>query len=264
MSKYAKWIGGGLGWALGGPIGGIAGFALGALFDNAGDIDLKNGRGSFNPFTGDRENPGQQQGYRETQAGDFGISLVILSAAIMQADGKVMKSELSYVKQFLVRQFGEEKAKELLRVLKEVLEQNVSIRQVCLQIRSHMSHPMRLQLLHYLFGIANADQQVHKGEFDVLATISRYLGISQKDFMSISAMFSFSSNSTSTEDAYRILEVSKNASDDEIKTAYRKLAKKNHPDRVASLGEEFQKAAKEKFQKIQDAYEQIKKERGMN
>ena len=257
MAKFAKWIGGGLGWALGGPIGGIAGFVFGSLFDNISDKDVEEHgykqRSNGNPYAG-----------RETQSGDFGISMVILSASVMKADGKVMKSELNYVKQFLNQQFGEAKSIELIRVLKEVLEHPISIRQVCLQIRAHMPHPMRLQLLHYLFGIANADQQVHKAEFDVLYTIARYLGISQKDFQSISAMFSFRKSAPSTVDAYKILETTKSATDDEIKSAYRRMAKKNHPDRVASLGEEVQKAAKEKFQKIQDAYEKIKKERGMN
>ena len=124
-----------------------------------------------------------------------------------------------------------------------------------------MTHPMRLQLLHYLVGIAKADNDLSKSEINLLGTMSRYLGISQKDFQSIHAMFGGAPPSQAN---YDILEISKEATNDEVKKAYRKMAIKYHPDKVASLGEEFQKAAKEKFQQVQSAYEAIKKERGMS
>ncbi|MBT8310686.1 MAG: DnaJ domain-containing protein, partial [Flavobacteriaceae bacterium] len=88
-------------------------------------------------------------------------------------------------------------------------------------------------------------------------TISGYLGISSRDFESIKAMFY-----SSRDNAYKILEVSKKATDDEVKKAYRKMAKKYHPDKVAHLGKEHQKGAEEKFKQVQRAYEQIQKERG--
>jgi len=257
MSKFGKWIGGGLGWAVGGPIGAIVGFAVGSLFDNAQSVDERSTRG------------GSQSRYRsgayrtqQTTAGDFGVSMVILSAAVMRADNRVMRSELDYVKNFFRKQFGEEKTKELVRILREVLEHDISVRQVCMQIRENMSHPMRLQLLHYLFGIAYADDNLPPNEWNVLNTIARYLGISQKDFQSIHAMFGKTGPSSS--EAYQILEISSDATNEQIKKAYRKMAVKYHPDKVASLGEEFQKAAKEKFQKVQEAYEQLKKERGFS
>ena len=65
-------------------------------------------------------------------------------------------------------------------------------------------------------------------------------------------------------DFYEILDLERGASSAEIKKAYRKMAIKYHPDKVSALGEEFQKAAKEKFQKVQEAYETIKKEKGIN
>lgn len=257
--SLGKWIGGGIGWSLGGPVGAIAGFALGALFDNS--------------LNQQEEGP---QGYSQsqtTQPGDFGMSMVILSAAVMKADNRIMKSELEFVKSYLVRQFGQEQAKELVTALREVLKTDVPVRQVCLQIRSHMSHPMRLQLMHYLFGVGYADGNVHRVELNTLNTIARYLGISQKDFFSINAMFGGQSSQSGTRpgssslglsSAYKILEIESNVSDDEVKKAYRKMAKKYHPDKVASLGPNFQNAAKEKFQKVQQAYEEVKKARGMN
>lgn len=263
MSKYAKWIGGGLGWAVGGPIGAIAGFVLGSLFDNADEIDertkrMKQGKG----FTSGRSaGDGYSSQYNSTTSGDFTVSLLVLAAAVMKADGRVMRSELDYVKNFLVKQFGQEKALQLSKALREVMDRDFSVRQVALQIRSHMSHPMRLQLMHFLFGIAYADGKVDNSEFTLLKTIATYLGISPKDFHSISAMFGGAK--TTPDESYKILEVDKSASDDEVKKAYRKMALKYHPDKVSSLGSDFEKAAKEKFQKVQEAYERIKKERGM-
>lgn len=260
--SFGKWIGGSIGWSLGGPIGAIAGFALGALFDNGFGDQTENQRVYENAQRG-----------QQTKAGDFGMSMVILSAAVMKADNKVMKSELDFVKAYLVQQFGQTHAKELISALKEVLKTEVPVRQVCMQIRSNMSHPMRLQLLHYLFGIGYADGVVGKVELNTLNTIARYLGISQKDFYSINAMFGGQSSSGGSRPgsnklgvsaSYKILEIDSKATDSEVKKAYRKMAKKYHPDKVASLGPDFQNAAKEKFQKVQQAYEEIKTERGMN
>jgi len=64
--------------------------------------------------------------------------------------------------------------------------------------------------------------------------------------------------------AYDVLEVTKDATDSEIKKSYRDLAKRHHPDKVAHLGEDIKRAATEKFQKINAAYEEIKKQRGIS
>jgi DnaJ like chaperone protein len=261
MAKYGKWLGGGLGWAFGGPIGAVIGFALGSFYDNnTADKETRQYDSGYRRTgsTGDAFGGNPYRSQRQTRVGDFEVSLLILSAAVMKADGKVMKSELNYVKEFLKGQVGEAKAKQALPMLKEILEKDVSVRQICLQIRANMPHPMRLQLMHYLFGIANADKFVDSQEFQVLHTIANYLGISPKDFSSMSAMF----KAKDIKSAYEILEINKGATDSEVKKAYRKMAVKYHPDKVSQLGESHQKAAKEKFLKVQEAYEQIKKERG--
>ena len=248
---FGKWVAGGLGWAFGGPIGAVLGFALGSMFESMNQGEYEQ-RGS-GPYTQPRSRPSS------TRSGDFGAALLVLSAAVMKANGKLKKSELDYVKDYYVRQFGEQKAKEYILALRELLKQEIPLRQVCLQIASFMPHPMRLQLMHYLFGIARADGHVDLNEVNVVQTIANYLNISQKDFDSIKAMF-FKDPSN----AYKVLEVNEQATNEEIKKAYRKMAIKYHPDKVSALGEEFQKAAKEKFQKVQEAYDTIRKERGMN
>lgn len=235
---YSKWIGGGLGWTIGGPIGALLGFAFGKMFD-----DIKGGEYAYQP----------------TQQGDFNVSLLVLTAAMMKADGSVTRSELNYVKVFLRHNFGEEKAKQQLLMLREILKQEINVREVSLQIGRYMDYPARLQLLHYLFGLAAADQLVQKAEIDLLSMISGYLGVSPSEFNSIKAMFV-----KETDSAYKILEISPNASPEEIKKAYRELAMKYHPDKVSHLGEDVRQAAERKFQKLVEAYETIKKERNFN
>jgi DnaJ like chaperone protein len=235
--RYGKWIGGGLGWAFGGPIGGILGFIFGSMYDG-----MQSGKYEYQP----------------TQRGDFSVSLLVLAAAVMRADGKVMRSELSYVRMFFERNFGPEEAGKNIYLLKEILKQDINLREVCMQIQTYMEYASRLQLIHFLFGIAQADGKFDPKEVGVIQQIAQYLNISQADYESIKAMFI-----KDTKSAYRILEISESATNDEIKKAYRKMAVKYHPDKVSHLGEDVQKAAKEKFQKVSDAYEQIKKERGI-
>ena len=272
MASFGKIIGGGLGWSLGGPIGGIIGVALGHYFDQELDKEADKERqakaGNKTNTNRSRNNDDYRYGtyhkYQKTErqqtaGGDFAMSLMVLTAAVMKADGKVLKSELDYVKTFLGKQFSEQDTLNMLQVLKDTLNQPIPLRQVCLQISYNMDHSLRLQMMHYLFGLAQADGGIDTAELNVLHQIASYLRVSAKDFESIKAMFI---KTATTSSAYSILEVSRNASNDDIKKAYRKMAVKYHPDKVATLGEEFQKAATEKFQKVQEAFESIKKERG--
>ncbi len=245
MAKFAKWIGGGLGWAIGGPIGALLGFAIGSMVDETQVKVVRGGQGA--------------QGFRHrTTSSDFTMSLLVLSAAVMKADGKVLRSELEYVKAFLRRQFPDSEVQRLLPVLRDILQKDIQVREVCAQIRYNMEHPLRLQLLHYLFGIARVDGNVSSQEANLIEQIAAHLGISPKDFASIRAMFYKDPHS-----AYKILEIESNASDAEVKKAYRNMAVKYHPDKLSHLGEAHRKAATEKFQKVQEAYETIKKQRGM-
>ena len=242
MAKFGKWIAGGLGWAFFGPLGGILGFVVGSVFDN---------ENKFQPGTA-------YSGGQQTTAGGYVMSLLVLVAAVMKADGKVMKSELDYVKQFFVRTFGAASASEAIKLLKDLLNQNIPIVDVCRQIAKNMDYSSRLQLLHFLYGISQADGNIHKTEQELIALIAQYLEISSKDFESIHSMFV-----TNTDAAYKILEIERSSTDEEVKKAYRKMAMKYHPDKVSYLGEDFQNAAKEKFQKVNEAYESIRKERNI-
>lgn len=241
MGFFGKWLGGGLGFVMGGPIGGLMGFLVGSVIDSA-----------------TVETSTSQPGTVRTTQGDFGMSLLVLIAAVMKADGKVVKSELDYVKQFFVRQFGRDTAKQALLILKDILKQDIPVRDVSLQIARNMDYSSRLQLLHLLFNVSLADGRIDPSEIEIIERISGYLGVSTADFLSIKNMFI-----PETDSSYKILEIDPSTSDDEVKKAYRKMAMKYHPDKVSHLGEDFRKTAEEKFKKVNESYEKIKKERNM-
>ena len=257
--SVSKWIGATLGWSFGGPIGAIIGMALGSLVDAVTS-------GTKGPLLGQgqpRQQRSRQGGYRsrtqrpQTQSGDFEVSLLILASIIIKADGNQDQRELDFVRQQFVSMYGKERANHAFKLFKNISQQkNISTRQVCLQIKQMMDHPSRLQLLHFLFGIAKADELVTEAEIRQVYTISGYLGISNRDFESIKAMFF-----NTSDNAYKILEIDKSATVEEIKKAYRKMAKKYHPDKVIHLGKEHQVGAEEKFRQVQKAYEHIQKER---
>jgi DnaJ like chaperone protein len=237
MSQWNKWIAGALGWAMGGPIGGIIGFALGAISEDA----VK----TYQPGTNARPN-------------DFGAALLVLCAAVMKADNRLMKTELDFIKQFFVRQFGEEQTRQRMLLLREILKQPIPVAEVCAQIKNNIDSSSRLQLMHLLFGIAAADGQVNDDEINLLKEIAWRTGISERDYLSLQSMFVHDSDA-----AYKILEIEKSADDAEVKKAYRAMAMKYHPDKVQHLGSEYEKDAQEKFRKINEAYEQIKMQRGI-
>lgn len=246
MGIGKKLLWGGLGWAMGGPIGAILGYAFASLSEQM----------QGQPQVGASSRRGKTP---RTRTGDFMASLLVLLAAVMKADGKLKKSELDYVKNFLNQQFNKTDAKNYVLLYKEILNQEYSLRSVCLQIKMSMDHPSRLQLMHVLFGISMADGQAHETEIKVIELISRYLNINPNDFASIKAMFV-----KSTKSAYQILEIDQSVSDGDVKKAYRKMAQKYHPDKVAHLGIELQNSAEEKFKAVNQAYKDVKLERGIN
>ena len=232
-----------LGWAFGGPLGAIIGLVIGSLFSGGPRVIRSEVTDTF----GNTE-----------EKRDFNVTLLVLSAAVMKADGNVKKSELDYVKRFFLQNFGQARTETYIKMLREILEKEYNLYEVSQQVGRYMEYASRLQLLHYLFGIANADGRISSEELGVINTISDYMGVTNSDFKSVKAMFI-----KETDSAYKILGIDPSSSDEEVKKAYREMAKKNHPDLVSNLGDEVRQAAEKKFQEINAAYESIRKQRGL-
>ena len=247
MGRFTKWLGAGLGWSFGGPIGAVLGYLIANAIEGFGKKDFQ-------------EFQRQAQGHSDnTHSGDFEVSLLLLSSFVIKADGKIDPRELDFVRSYFVKMYGKDRANHAFRLFKGIIKsETISPRQICLQIQHQMQHAARLQLMHYLFALAKADEIVTSEELDMLHKIAGYLNINPRDFESIKAMFYRDSQS-----AYKILEIEKTATDQEVKAAYRKMVKKHHPDKLRHLGEEHLKGAQDKFLKIQEAYEQVKKERNL-
>ena len=247
MGLFKKIIAGGLGWTLGGPIGAIIGVVFASLFDSDKSFEYQR-----------VEDAGRT--HKSNRGGnDFQVVLLVLMSAVVKADGRVVKEELSVVKRFLIQNYGEEGAREAWQILNQLLKQNIDVAEVATQCGLNLNYSVRLQLLNMLFSVAAGDGDVVDAEVVVINTIARYMRISDADLASIAAMFIKRSN---PDWAYQVLELSSDCSNEEIKKAYRRMAMKYHPDKVNSLGEEVKQSATEKFRKVKEAYDYLKQQRG--
>lgn len=224
----SKWIAGAIGWAFGGPIGAAIGY-LGAQY-----LDKKG------------------------VSNDLDISLLVLSSAVVQADGLVKDSEKTFVKDYFIKVFGFNKATSYLDVFNKLNNQKINnIPDICRQIKNNVNNAGLLEILHFLFGIAASDKEIHYLESDMIFKISQLLGINQYEFNSIKSMFVV--NDSGNQKYYDILGVSLDSDEAAIKSAYRDLVKKYHPDKLINVSPEIKNLAKEKFNSVNEAYNFIKK-----
>ena len=273
MAKYGKWIGGFIGLIAGGPLGALAGFALGSLLDEDGDDVQKINQNSYEYRSSAYSNTQSQANYQsrtrfeEEQRNTFLFSLLVLASYIIRADGKVMHSEMNLLRQWLRNNFGQNAVDDGEQIILKLFEQqkllgHSEFRSMvigsCEQLRQIMSYEQRLQLLNFLVMIAQADGFVATAEVNALRECTLALGLSETD---LNSMLNLQDAGTNLDAAYKVLGVSPTATNDEVKAAFRRLALQNHPDKVASLGEDVRKAAEKKFQEINAAKETIWKAR---
>lgn len=270
---FGKWIGGALGWILSGGnvLGAIAGYCVGCFIDDAKEGSDDNGT-TGQTFTNDYNHTNFNQRPFEEDRNSFLFSMLVLSSYIIKADGKIMHSEMEFVRNFLRNNFGKNAVVQgeniLLRLFEMQKREGAAsfkemIRKSCVEISFHMEDAQRLQLLNYLVIIAKVDGVVSPEEVVALKEVAQYLGLSAQDVDSMLNMEAAQNNQGSLDDAYRILGISPNASNEEVKAAYRNMALKHHPDRVAKLGEDIKRQAEKKFQEINNAKERIFKARGI-
>ena len=271
-----KWIGSALGWILSGGnvLGAIAGYCIGSLLSDAtSTAERENGfNGNGNTFRNDYSDTQFNQRPFEEDRNSFLFSMLVLSSYIIKADGKIMHSEMNCVRNFLRNNFGEQAVQQgediLLKLFEMQKQQGATtfketIRKSCVEISFHMNIGQRLQLLDYLIIIAKVDGIVSPEEVYALKEVAVYLGLSAQDVDSMLNMEASSNQQIGLDEAYKILGISPNATNDEVKAAYRKMALKHHPDRVSTLGDDVREAAEKKFQEINNAKERIYKARGL-
>lgn len=244
-----KWAAAFFGFIFRGVLGAVLGFLIGSFLDGIFSKESAGGRSVLGDF-----------GRPNVSPADFELNLLSLCSIVIKADGTISQRELDYVRQYFLGTYGKEKANAIFRTFNEVIKKReVSAQRICAYLNQRTRYEVRLQLVHFLFGIAQSDGQVSQAELDKLQQLAGFLRIGNHDFVSIKAMFF-----KEADQAYKILEIEKSATDDEIKKAYRKMAKKYHPDRVITEDEAIKKGAEEKFKQVQKAYETIQKERGMS
>ena len=246
--SLGKWILGGLGFAVGGPIGSIIGVLIATLFEKNG-ADNQTSSSTNRTFRAQR-----------TTAGDVRVSIIVLIACVIKSDGRVLKSEINYIKPFLLKTFGEAGAKQALLLLKELLKQDIDAKAVAQQIGQHINYSTRLELVHLLLAVANADGELHALELEIISSISMNMSVQDADYQSILALYQRGKDANW---AYTALEITPSATNEEVKKAYRRMAMKYHPDKVANAGEEIRQQATDKFRAINEAYEHIKQQRGI-
>lgn len=274
-----KWIGGFLGFITAGPLGALAGYALGSLFDRGLDEVNRDDAGQQYGYAGQQYSHSEQR--RRTYEGErnsFMFSLLVLASYIINADGKIMHSEMEMVRRFLRQNFGERAKEQGEEILLKLFEQQKRmgmeayrsvIQDSCHQIRTNMLYEQRLQLFDFLIMIAQADGVIVQAEVQALREMGIHMGLSTEDIEQMLNLGSShqsgatASSASSLDDAYRILGITPSATNDEVKAAYRKMALKHHPDKVAALGEDVRRAAEKKFQEINDAKDRIYKARGI-
>lgn len=257
-----KWIGGIVGWMYGGPLGALAGIVLGAMFEyGLNSVNTEDNSGTYDSqqtYSGSRTN-----GQRDS----FLFAMLVLASYIIKADGRIMHSEMEFVRRFLRANFGETAVNQGDAILRRLFDEQKAVgpqrfknivADCCQQIADNVDYSQRLQLLNFLVLISKADGNVSASEITALKECAAWMHMSAADTESMLNL-----GGDSLDEAYKVLGISPTATDDEVRKAYRKLALQHHPDRVAALGEDIRNAAEKKFQEINAAKERIYKARGL-
>jgi DnaJ like chaperone protein len=194
---------------------------------------------------------------RDGHLADFIVSTLLLSAAVIRADGKMDELELGYLRRFLAEQFGEARALEYMAIFKTAYNGEYNVETTAKNVAKTTAYETRLQLVYIMTGIAKSNFDLDDREKVLIEKVVTWLEVSLADYEALKSMFS-----SDLDAYYKILEITPSASDADVKAAYRAVAAKFHPDKVAHLGDEMSSTATRKFQKLQTAFVAIRQSRG--
>jgi DnaJ like chaperone protein len=240
-----KWIGAVLGYTYLRFGGAVLGYFVGSIIDG---LIKQSSNTSF-----------KNSSYRTMGSNQFELNLLALAAMVIKADKKVEEKELRFVRNYFIANYGADYAATIFsRFNTEIKKEAQDLSKIARLFVTSTPYNIRLQIVHFLFGIANADGSVSQPEINKIEQIASALGIRRIDIESVKAMFIQQAGN-----AYKILEIDSNVTDAEVKKAYRAMAKKHHPDKLTTANQALKKGAQEKFQQVQAAYEKIQKERGL-
>lgn len=277
-----------IGLAIGGLGGAFGGFLIGSIFDSI--RNNRRARKAQEEFTRSR-----QQYYNDPA--QFENQLLTLIAYVAKADNnRLLQSEFDYCKQYFQKTFPHSDISQLMLHFRDILNSSnldAECQMSCEQIRQYATIHEKIAILQCLFGFATADGNAHQQELVAIKQVATWCGVDPLTYEAIKLMYVSTSYSgdyydnsgsgsysggysggyssggyaprsgPSLNDCYKILEISPDATDDEVKKAYRKAAMKYHPDKVSHLGEDMRKKAEEQFAKVNEAYDKIKAARGM-
>lgn len=256
MGFWGKAVGAGVGFMVGGPIGAILGGVIGHTYD----VGQDQARGYY-----EREDHTWPEVEREFDRQYlFYVSLASLAAKMAKADGVITNDEIRAFDHFLRIDLGlnVEERKTVATIFNEAKNSPEDAVAIARQFRGLIGHQYEVldMMIQLLFRIALADGQLHKNEEIFIQNVTSAFGMSQAAYEQIKALYI-----KQNDNAYRILGLSRSASDDEVKKAYRNLVREYHPDKMQAKGvpEDFMKIANEKMSEINQAYDEICKERGI-
>lgn len=260
MNWWGKLMGGSFGFMLGGPLGAVLGVALGHQLDKA--------------FRNIMNDPNYGSGKVERVQQAFFTATFSVMGHLAKADGKVTSDEIAIANHVMAQmQLNEEQRKVAINLFNEGKKADFPLDATLEQFRRecHRRHNLIHMFIEILISTAIADGKIDDAEHVLLVHVSAVMGVSAGAFEQLLRMVGAQqayhqqgqSPVTRLKEAYDILGMDKNASDAELKKAYRRLMSQHHPDKLVAKGlpEEMMKIATEKTQEIKAAYEHIKESR---
>lgn len=259
MSCLGTLLGGTIGLVLGGPLGAIAGAAFGSLLSGAGPRPtIGPGEDKYRTWYNQRMNAHQKAEMT------FFVGAFSMLAKLAQADGKVSRNETDKIDEFIRNdlKLDEASRETAIKIFNTALHSHENFHEITNQFyRQFRFQPQMLELMiDIMLRVAAADGLTAKEE-TLIRDAAHIFRMSDERINQLKGRF----GGHNAGSAYQVLGLHRDASNDEIKKAYRKLVTKYHPDKVTGQGlpEEFKQTAEEKFREIQNAYEEIRKERGI-